>query len=45
MNREVIESKNFALVTHVDQTWNSLLKGLEQIDNAFDDLEIGGGKQ
>lgn len=26
------------LVTHVDQTWNSVLKGLEQIDVAFDEL-------
>jgi hypothetical protein len=25
-------------VTHVDQTWNSVLKGLEQIDVAFDEL-------
>lgn len=25
-----------SMVTHVDQTWNSLLKGLEQIDAVFD---------
>lgn len=28
------------MVIHVDQTWNSLLKGLEQIEAAFDELEV-----
>lgn len=27
----------FGLVTHVDQTWNSLLEGLERIDAAMED--------
>ncbi|MFZ2545067.1 MAG: recombinase family protein [Candidatus Saccharimonadales bacterium] len=31
-------AKNSTMVTHVDQTWNSILKGLEQIDVAFDEL-------
>lgn len=26
------------MVTHVDQMWNSVVKGLEQIDAAFDEL-------
>lgn len=30
--------RNLTLVTSVDQTWNSLVKGLEQIDAAFDEL-------
>lgn len=30
------------MVTHVDQTWNSVLRGLEQIDAAFDELMLDG---
>jgi len=30
----------FNLVTHVSRTWNSVLKGLEQIDAVFDELII-----
>jgi hypothetical protein len=29
------------MVTHVSQTWNTILRGLVQIDAAFDELEIG----
>ncbi len=32
---------NSVMVTHVDQTWNSVLKGLERIDAAYDELELG----
>lgn len=28
------------MVTHVDQTWNSLLEGLERLDAAFDELVL-----
>lgn len=31
----------FVMVNHVGQTWNSILKGLERIDSAFSDFEIG----
>jgi hypothetical protein len=30
------------MVTHVDQTWNSVLTGLDKIDAAFDDLFLDG---
>ncbi len=33
-----LSSNNFRLVTHVNQTWHSVLKGLERIDAAFDEL-------
>ena len=36
--KKSISLMGFYLVTHVDQTWNSVLKGLEQIDVAFDEL-------
>jgi hypothetical protein len=33
--------QNYRMVTQVSQTWNSLLGGLERIDAAFNELEIG----
>jgi hypothetical protein len=31
---------NSVMVTHVDQTWNSLLEGLERIDAAVEELVL-----
>lgn len=38
--KDLSESEKSLLVTHVDQTWHSLVEGLEQFDAAFDDLML-----
>jgi hypothetical protein len=43
--RNIFTSVNLVwlgVVTHVDQTWNSVLEGLEQIDAVFDELMLDG---